>query len=83
MSKMNLKEYLEKRNDYFDENIKMTNEGKKYGDWILKKALMENDPNKKYVIISACDFICAVEATQNKTWINQARNIVERFIRGL
>lgn len=32
MSKMNLKEYLEKRNDYFDENIKMTNEGKKYGD---------------------------------------------------
>lgn len=32
MSKMNLKEYLEKRNDYFDDNIKMTNEGKKYGD---------------------------------------------------
>lgn len=58
-------------------------DNKDYYDWILRRAVLEKDPKKKYVIVSSLDFLFAVKASSNEKWIRNAKSIVERFVRSL
>lgn len=70
-------------NKIMEKYLIVEDDNKTYGDWILRRAILEKDPKKKYAIVSALDFLFAVKASSNEKWINAAKNVVERFVRNL